>query len=247
MILFLSKSANHEATVDAPISVCYSISHQPEEDKMAAVTPRFRTPVDPPLAAAPAPVPVAADRDYLSEVRDEVNDYLDEHDAVISAQAADELISRWEISDPDLLVGWLRARGRQVLRDYVYSVTLSRGARRPREEQRARFAKFAAGMENALEEGADQGREFYRYHSVTEGPLLVRKPLGDLTAKQVEQVRDRYRQAAQDNTFYARIYEAVRKRVAAQGDGTVVGDLYTPEQLEKMFVRQADSTTGGRK
>ena len=125
----------------------------------AAVTPRFRSPADP----APTAVPAVPDRDYLAEVREEVYDYLDSHDHVISAQAADELITRWETSDPGLLAGWLRARGRQVLRDYVYSVTLSRGARRPREEQQARFAKFAAGMENALEDGAENGREFYRY------------------------------------------------------------------------------------
>ena len=114
-------------------------------------------------------------------------------------------------------------------------------------KRRAR-AKFAAGMENALEDGAENGREFYRYHSVTEGPLLIRKPLGDLNARQVQEVRDRYRQAVQDNMFYARVYEAVRKRVAAQGDDAVVGDLYSPEQLEKMFARQTGSTTtGGRK
>jgi hypothetical protein len=179
----------------------------------------------------------ADDRDYLGEVAEEVAKYIESHDSVVSAQAADELVSRWETEDPGLLNGWLRARSRQVLRDYVYAVTLSRGARRPREEQQGRFARFAAGFENALEEGAEKGREFYRYHSVTEGPLLVRKPLGDLNAKQVREVRDRYRQAARDNAFYARVYEAVSRKVAAAGEEAVVADVYTPEQLEKMFNR----------
>jgi hypothetical protein len=181
-------------------------------------------------------------RDYLGEVAEEVAKYIDSQDHVISAQAADELVTRWEGADPDLLDGWLRARSRQVLRDYVYTVTLSRGARRPREEQQSRFARFAAGFENALGEGAEKGREFYRYHSVTEGPLLVRKPLGDLTAKQVREVRDRYRQAARDNAFLGKVYEAVGKRVAAAGENAVVSDIYSPEQLEKMFSRESRSS-----
>lgn len=204
----------------------------------AAASPRFQSPADPPLAPEAKRV-VASNRDYLSEVREEVNDYLDEHDSVISAQVAEELISRWEKGDPDLLDGWLRARSYQVLRDYVYNVTLSRGARRSREEGRARFAEFAADFESALNDGGpEKGREFYRYHSVNEGPLLVRKPLGSLTAKQVGQVRDRYQQTAKDNEFLAKVMEAVRKRVAARGEDATVADVYTPEQLEKMFDRE---------
>lgn len=178
------------------------------------------------------------ERDYLAEVSEAVARYIDEHDRVITAEAAEKLISDWEATDPDLLAGWLRVRSRQILRDYIYTVTLSRGARRPREEQQGRFAKFAAGFEDALAEGAEKGREFYRYHSVTEGPLLVRKPLGDLNAKQVGEVRDRYHQAARDNEFYARVYDAVAKRVAAVGEDAVVADVYTPEQLENMFSRE---------
>jgi hypothetical protein len=208
----------------------------------APASPRFQSPTDP----APAPVPVTDGPDYLADVREEVDDYLDEHDHVISAQAAEELISRWEKSNPGLLAGWLRARSHQILRDYVYTVTLSRGARQPRTAQYGRFAKFSEGFAGALEEGAENGREFYRYHSVTEGPLLIRKPLGDLNARQVGEVRDRYRQAAEDNAFYGRVYEAVRKRVEAAGPDAVVASVYTPEQLEKMFARQAGSTTGGK-
>lgn len=181
---------------------------------------------------------VPGNRDFLGEVAEEVSRYIDSQDHVVSAQAADVLVTRWESTDPGLLNGWLAARSRQIVRDYVYSVTLSRGARRPREEQRGRFAAFAAGFEEALAEGAEKGREFYRYHSVTEGPLLVRKPLGDLTARQVGEVRDRYKKAVQDNAFYARVYEAVRKRVEAKGADAVVSDVYTPEQLEKMFSRE---------
>lgn len=204
----------------------------------AAASPRFQSPADPPLVPEAKRVVVASSRDYLTEVREEVNDYLDEHDSVISAQAAEELIARWEKGDPDLLDGWLRARSYQILRDYVYNVTLSRGARRPREEGRARFAKFAGDFENALMEGGpEKGREFYRYHSVNEGPILVRKPLGDLTAKQVGQVRDRYQQAAKDSAFMGKVMEAVRMRVAARGEDATVADVYTPEQLEKMFDR----------
>ena len=207
---------------------------------MAPVTPaRFKSPVDPP-AEAPAMALAVGGRDFLADVAEEVADYLDDHDHVISAVAANELITRWATGDPDLLVGWLLARSQQILRDYIYTTTLSRGARRPRDEQRSRFAQYAAGFENAGGVGdPERGREFYRYHSVTEGGLLVRKPLGDLTAKQVEQVRKRYQQAAEDNAFYARVYEAVRMRVAARGDDATVADVYTPEQLEKMFSRES--------
>jgi hypothetical protein len=179
----------------------------------------------------------SSERNYLDEVAEEVAKYLDNHDRVISAEAANELITHWETENPGLLAGWLRVRAHQVLRDYIYTVTLSRGARRRGEEQRGRFAKFAEGFNDALGEGAEKGREYYRYHSVTEGPLLVRKPLGDLTAKQVQEVRDRYRQAAKDSTFYAVVYEKVRLRVVARGPETVVADVYTPEQLENMFDR----------
>lgn len=177
------------------------------------------------------------ERDYLAEVAEEVAKYIDAHDSVVSAQAAEELITRWEDGNPGLLAGWLRARARQVLKDYIYAVTLSRGARRPREEGHRRFASFASGIEDAQEESAEKGREFYRYHSVTEGLLFVRKPLSDLTAGQVKEVRDRYRSAAKDSEFYARVYEAVRKQVLAKGDDATVADVYTPEQLEKMFNR----------
>lgn len=182
----------------------------------------------------------ASDRDYLGEVSEAVAKYIETHDHVISAEAAGELADQWEASDPDLLIGWLRARSRQVLRDYVYTVTLSRGARRPREEQRGRFAEFAEGFQGALDEGgAEKGREFYRFHTVTQGPISVRKPLSDLTATQVQEVRDRYRNAARDNAFYAKVYEAVRLRVVAKGPEATVSDVYTPEQLEKMFERES--------
>lgn len=177
------------------------------------------------------------ERDYLSEVSEEVAKYLDSHDHIVSAEAAEELLTRWEAEDTDLMAGWLHARARQILRDYIYNVSLSRGARRPREEQHARFAKFSAGFNKALEDGAENGREFYRYHSVTEGPLLVRKPLGAMNARQVGEVRDRYRQASRDNAFYARVLEAVRKKVADASPEAVVSDIYTPEQLENMFTR----------
>ena len=178
------------------------------------------------------------ERDYLAEVSEEVAKYLESHEHVISAEVAAELIARWEAEDPDLLIGWLRARSRQILRDYVYSVSLSRGARRPREEQQGRFAKFSAGFSEALEGGAEKGREFYRYHSVTEGPLLVRKPLGDLTAVQVVEVQGRYKKSAAENAFMARVLNAVAKKVAIAGPDAVVGDCYTPAQLEEMFKRQ---------
>lgn len=189
--------------------------------------------------ASARPVRRTAERDYLTEVREEVADYLDSHrNGVVSAQAADELITRWEAGDPDLLAGWLRARARQILRDYIYATTLSYGARRPREEQHARFAKFASGFVNAGGEGsAEKGREFYRYHSVNEGPLLVRKPLAELNAVQVAQVRDRYKQAAKDSEFMGRVMEAVRKRVEDHGPDAKVSDVYTPEQLQVMFNR----------
>ncbi len=179
----------------------------------------------------------ADDRDYLGEVAEEVSKYLDDRDHIISAVAAEELITRWQATDPGLLAGWMRARSRQVLRDYIYTVTLSRGARRAREEQHGRFAKFAHGLAQAQEESAEKGREFYRYHSVTEGPLLVRKPLSDLTARQVREVCDRYKRSADDNAFYARVYAAVCQRVEAKGQDAVVADVYTPEQLENMFNR----------
>ncbi len=185
-----------------------------------------------------APAVVPEDRDYLNEMAEEVTDYLDAHESIVSAQAAEEIVTKLLRSDPDLLTGWLIARSKQILRDYIYTRSLSYGSQRHRDEQRGRFGKFSEGFQQALEEGADKGREFYRYHSVTEGPILVRKPLSAMTAVQVGEVRDRYRQAAKDMAFMGRIMEAVRKKVEKAGPDKVVSDVFSPEQLENLFRRQ---------
>lgn len=178
-------------------------------------------------------------RDYLNDMAQEVTDYLDAHESIVSAQAAEELIARLLVHDTDLLTGWLLARSRQILRDYVYARSLSYGSQRHRDEQRGRFGKFSEGFRQALDEGgAEQGREFYRYHSVTEGPILVRKPLSKMTADQVGEVRDRYRRASKDMAFLGRIMEAVRKKVERAGPDKTVADVFTPEELEKLFRRQ---------
>lgn len=178
--------------------------------------------------------------DPVAEVRSEVDAYLDSHDRIISAEAAAELIRRWDARGDGLLDRWLRARAPQILAAYITSCSLSRGARKRHARHGGAFEKFRGEFEDTLAgEGAGAARakaaEFYRFHEVTEGGVLVRKPFGSLNAAQVDEVAKSYRQRAKENSFKARVAEKVRARVAEQGPDAVVSDVYSPEQLQEMF------------
>lgn len=175
-------------------------------------------------------------RNYLLEVQEAVTAYLDSHDHVISAEAADELISEWK--GTGTLEGWLNARASSILAEYIYRKSLSRGGRKPRANAHARFRDLSEGIDEAYQAGgAEASREYYRMHSVMQDGQQVRKPLNAMNARQLGEVRDRYRAGARDNAFMGKVLEAVRKRVADAGDGKTVGDIYSPEQLEVMFQR----------
>jgi len=178
--------------------------------------------------------------DPLTEVRSEIDAYLDSRDHIISAEAAKQLIARWDGRGDGLLDRWLRARAPQILAAYITACSLSRGARKRHARHDRAFSEFRAGFEEVLAgEGAGAAREkaaeFYRFHEVTEGGVKVRKPFGALNAAQVDEVAKSYRQRAKENSFKARVAEKVRARVAEAGPDAKVSDVYSAEQLQEMF------------
>lgn len=175
---------------------------------------------------------------YLTDMQTKVNEYLDKHadEGVVSAEAAAELITMY----PKLVNGWLMARAPAILTEYVTTVSRSRGARLSLSKLQSRFASFAAQHTAALASGNtaaahQSASEFFLFHEVHEGERKVRKPLYSLDATQVSEVSARYTQRAEENRFKAAVMDRIAEKVAEAGPGKVVGDLWTPDQIDKLF------------
>ncbi len=181
-----------------------------------------------------------AERDFLTEVRDAVEAYLDSHENGLQpGVAAAELGEEWEKVDPKLLRGWLMKRWQGVLADYISSVSRSRSARAHRERVHATFGEFADAFEGSETEEEQQRhyRHWLTFHEVTVEGVKTRKAMHRLTSPELAQVQASYEQRSADNAFYARVMGAIQKKVGRAGPNKTVGDVYTPEQLEAMFER----------
>lgn len=177
-------------------------------------------------------------RDYVAEVREQVDKYLTEHETgMVSAEAAQELGTKWRATDPDLLLGWLMARWPSLLTDHISHLSRSRSVRARRTRVHAAFEEFSEEFDQSDDE--EESEEAYRrwgdFYEVTVGETRVRKAFRALTAGELGQVKDGYVKRAAENDFYARVIGAVQERVARAGPGKTVGDVYTPDQLEAMF------------
>jgi hypothetical protein len=179
------------------------------------------------------------DRDFLSEVREQVEKYLDEHeDGLVPGVAAGELGAQWEKIDPKLLRGWLMTRWQGFLTDYISTVSRSRSARAGRASVHRTFGQFASDFQGTDDPEAQERvyRHWYGFYEVTAGEARVRKALHVMTAVEVREVAGGYKRRSDDNLFYAEVLSAIASRVAGH-PGAKVHDLYTPEQLEAMFDR----------
>jgi hypothetical protein len=181
------------------------------------------------------------ERDFLTEVREAVEAYLDEHeDGLVPGLAAAELGEKWETTDPKLLRGWLMTRWQGILADYISTVSRSRSARASRQRVHATFGAFVEAFEGA--QSPDEQEQFYRhwygFYEVTSEEGKVRKALHRLSSPELKEVVAGYERRSADNAFYARVMTAIQRKVAKAGSGRIVGDVYTPEQLEAMFERQ---------
>jgi hypothetical protein len=181
------------------------------------------------------------ERDFLTEVREAVEAYLDAHeDGLVPGIAAAELGEKWESTDPKLLRGWLMTRWQGILADYISVASRSRSARASRQRVHATFGAFREDFEagESEEEREQFYRHWYGFYEVTVGDSKVRKAMHVLTAGELKQVRAGYIQRSMDNAFYARVMKAIQKKVEEAGPDKTVGDVYTPEQLEAMFERK---------
>lgn len=179
------------------------------------------------------------DRDYLAEVREAVEDYLDAHESgLVPGIAAAELGEKWEEIDPKLLRGWLMLRWQGILAEYISTLSRSRTARASRTRTKARFAEFAADFEAGdTDEREKSYAHWHSFYEVTVGDSKVRKALHYLTSGELRQVRDGYRRRRDENAFYEAVLDQMVKKVARAGVDKTVGDVYSKEQLEAMFER----------
>jgi hypothetical protein len=180
------------------------------------------------------------ERDFLAEVREAVEVYLDEHEGgLVPGIAAGELGEKWESADPKLLRGWLMVRWQGILADYISTVSRSRSARAGRASVHRTFGQFAEDFQSTDDPEAQEKsyRHWYGFYEVTAGDTKVRKAMHRLTSGELKEVAAGYMRRAEDNSFYAHIIGAIQKKVARGGPDKTVGDVYTPEQLEAMFER----------
>jgi hypothetical protein len=180
------------------------------------------------------------ERDFLAEVREAVEVYLDEHESgLVPGIAAGELGEKWETTDPKLLRGWLMVRWQGILADYISSVSRSRSARAGRQSVHRVFGQFAEDFQSTGDPEAQEKfyRHWYGFYEVTAGDSKVRKAMHRLTALELKEVAAGYTRRSEDNAFYARVMGAIQKKVAKAGSDKTVGDVFAPEQLEAMFER----------
>jgi hypothetical protein len=181
------------------------------------------------------------ERDFLSEVREQVEAYLDTHeDGLVPGIAAGELGEKWEATDPKLLRGWLMLRWQGFLTDYISMVSRSRSARAGRASVHRVFGEFAEDFQAAGDPEAQERsyKHWYGFYEVTAGEGKVRKAMHRLTSGELKEVAAGYQRRSDENAFYARIITAIQRKVDRAGPDKTVGDVYTQEALERMFERQ---------
>lgn len=168
-------------------------------------------------------------------VRQAIENYLAGHSQVITAVAAKEI----EGDLPDrVLRDWLWERRYDVLGGYIAAVSRATGSRQASERRHRIFAEASAELEEAIADsvaGHDERpiQEFFRmYHCGNRDGQAVRKRLGDMNHEEIEFHRNRQ----QNNVrYYQRRVRFLTKIQARLGDGQVVGDIFTPDELDRVL------------
>jgi hypothetical protein len=174
------------------------------------------------------------ERDFITEVREKIEDYLTAHeDGFVPGVAAYDLGSKWQQADPELLQGWLMSRWPSLLTEYISTVSRQRAGRSRRARVHAVFG--AIDQANTEEDREAACSRFYEFYEVKAGESKVRKALHAMTAGEVGQVSEAYRQRSRDNLLYACIMDSIQVKVADHGPDATVSSVFTPEQLQAMF------------
>jgi hypothetical protein len=170
--------------------------------------------------------------EYQDPVRQAVEDYLTQNSSVISAVAAKELIDT--VLPRDVLQEWLWGGRYETLTAFITHVCRMSGARDARDRQKGVFADEAAALADAIAEAEASGTPLIHklWHCSNADGKPVRKRLGDMNATEVRFVQNR---AANSIRYYerrVRFLELVAERL---GEGQVVSDLYSADQLQALL------------
>jgi hypothetical protein len=166
------------------------------------------------------------ERDFAAEMRA----VLDEHTAkgaYIPRRAAEEIVAKLRVNDPELLEGWLHADPAHFIHQFILDVDRSRRTAARHQQSRGEFAD-AARRHEAGDTDALTGYLGLRY---TVDESNTRKTLGECRGAEVAFVAQGYRDAERENKFHAVLFEKIAKKIGSD----TVAEHYDNKQLAAMF------------
>lgn len=171
----------------------------------------------------------------LEIVRNEVDEYLATHTAVVSSAAAADIADNM---DPQVLAAWMWERRHDILAAYITNRCRMNGSKRATEERHSVFASAANNLEEILHDEAETGdagprQEFFKmWQCGTEGGKPVRKRLGDMNRDELA-----YHRGRQENSirYYMRRVKFLALIEDRLEEGQIVGDIFNPEELDAIL------------
>lgn len=166
------------------------------------------------------------DRDFIAEMRQEVEGAIPQGDYVASVVAAD-LVDRLRMEDPELLSGWLHLKAPVILADVVARQSNSK-------RQAARVAAPRRAFAEAASRFSSDGdvrvlSPFAAEYVVDEAN--TRRTVANMTAGDCRFVASKYEDAARISKLEAAFHRAVAKKIGGQ----LVGEVFTEEQYLEMY------------
>jgi len=168
-------------------------------------------------------------RNYAADMRVHIDNALTIRGTVPDRTIAENLVRTLDTTDPDLLHGWLHMQAVNLLRDTI--ATIERSRRGHARVVNGRH-DFAAATSRA--QAGDMGgiESFLNVRYVIDG---ARKPLSALTVSDLESVATDYEAQAAENALNAAFLRAVAKKLKSRRGAETVADLFTDEQLARMW------------
>lgn len=172
-------------------------------------------------------------RNYAADMRIHIDNALQHRGHVPDRTVAENLARTLRATDPDLLDGWLHEQAVNLLRDTI--ATIERSRRGHTRVVNGRHA-FAAATSRAQAGDMDGIESFLGVRYIIGG---ARKPLSDLTVADLEAVAGDYEAQAAENALNAAFLRAVAKKLKSRRGAVTVADLFTDEQLARMWQSMA--------
>ena len=147
---------------------------------------------------------------------------------VVARLAADDLIAKLRLADPELLARWLDIRAGETLGAYIRERLNSRRSYARSMHKRSVFAH--AVVEYQVTGNASAFQLFETL--VTVGPNNLRRRFGDLTKEDCLYVAESYARSRRESEFYERFHRRLADRL---GDGRTIRDIYTEQQVQDML------------